>query len=167
MRLDPWAKATPITTKPHPSRYDVLGICKVLLWRQCHHITWEIRPGFPSDLSSKLQYKIRNRKPRFEARLARSSSPVALALGKAYECHVRRYIQLPTCSYTKNSPLTALVNSKVTMISCQDDNGSGYADGHLERSQLCGKLSLENCECQKDILLQPPTGNGLWGEQAS
>ena len=35
------------------------------------------------------------------------------ALGKAYEHHVGK--ALPTCSYTKNSLLTALVNCKASM----------------------------------------------------
>ena len=39
------------------------------------------------------------------------------ALGKAYEHHVGK--ALPTCSYTKNSLLRALVNCKARMVSCQ------------------------------------------------
>ena len=50
--------------------------------------------------------------------LARSFPPAAL--GKAYE-H-QHCIQLPTCSYTKNSLLTALVNWKARMVSCQYDS---------------------------------------------
>ena len=42
------------------------------------------------------------------------------ALGKAYEHHVGK--ALPTCSYTKNSLLTALVNCKARMVSCQYDS---------------------------------------------
>ena len=42
------------------------------------------------------------------------------ALGKAYEHHVGK--ALPTCSYTKNSLLTALVNCKAKVISCQYDS---------------------------------------------
>ena len=44
-------------TKPHPSHYDVSGVCKVRLWWQCHHITWEILPDSPSDFSPKLRDK--------------------------------------------------------------------------------------------------------------
>ena len=50
--------------------------------------------------------------------LARSFPPAAL--GKAYEHHVGKV--LPTCSYTKNSLLTALVNCKARMVSCQYDS---------------------------------------------
>ena len=39
---------------------------------------------------------------------------------KAYEHHVGK--ALPTCSYTKNSLLTALVNCKARMVSCQYDS---------------------------------------------
>ena len=42
------------------------------------------------------------------------------ALGKAYEHHVGKV--LPTCSYTENSLLTALVNCKARMVSCQYDS---------------------------------------------
>ena len=48
----------------------------------------------------------------------RSFSPVAL--GKAYEHHIGKV--LPTCSYTKNSLFTALVNCKARMVSCQYDS---------------------------------------------
>ena len=49
--------------------------------------------------------------------LAQSFPPVAL--GKAYELHVSK--ALPTCSYTKLSLLTALVNCKARMVSCQHE----------------------------------------------
>ena len=45
--------------------------------------------------------------------LARSFPPAAL--GKTYEHHVGK--ALPTCSYTKNGLLTALVNCKARMVS--------------------------------------------------
>ena len=48
----------------------------------------------------------------------RSFPPVAL--GKVYEHHVGK--ALPTCSYTKNSLFTALVNCKARMVSCQYDS---------------------------------------------
>ena len=45
------------------------------------------------------------------------------ALGKAYEHYVGKalaaLIQLPTCGYTKDSLLTALVNRKARMVSCR------------------------------------------------
>ena len=43
-----------------------------------------------------------------------------VALGKAYEHHIGK--ALPTCSYTKNSLFTALVNCKARMVSCQYDS---------------------------------------------
>ena len=61
-----------------------------------------------------------------EARLVRRrlawlarSFPLA-ALGKVYEHHVGK--ALPTCSYTKKSLLTALVNCKARMVSCRYDS---------------------------------------------
>ena len=61
-------------------------------------------------------YNSRSGEPGNEAkravRLAGTVFPLA-ALGKAYEHHVGK--ALPTCSYTKNSLLTALVNCKASM----------------------------------------------------
>ena len=43
------------------------------------------------------------------------------ALGKAYEHHVGGKAP-PTCSYSKNSLLTTLVNCKARMVGCQYDS---------------------------------------------
>ena len=51
-------------------------------------------------------------------RLARSFPPAAL--DKAYEHHVGKV--LSTCSYTKNSLLTALVSCKARVVRCQYDS---------------------------------------------
>ena len=50
--------------------------------------------------------------------MARSFPPAAL--DKAYEHHVGK--ALSTCSYTKDSLLTALVNCKARVVHCQYDN---------------------------------------------
>ena len=54
-------------------------------------------------------------------RMAGTGFPPA-ALGKAYEHHVGKALPKATCSYTKNSLLTALVNCKARIVSCQYDS---------------------------------------------
>ena len=58
--------------------------------------------------------------------LQRSFPPVALS--KAYEHHIGK--ALPTCTITKNSLFTALVNCKARMVSCQ------YVVSHSQTSLI-------------------------------
>ena len=78
MQLDSWERITlamisATATKPHPSHYDVSGVCKVWLWQRCHCIMCEIVPGSPSNFSPKLPDKIRNGEPGNDTRTRLSS----------------------------------------------------------------------------------------------
>ena len=89
-----------------------LGRHFLILYACAHEVS------FPDQRPRSLVWK----RDSWAVRVAALSSPPPppAALGKAYEHHVGK--ALPTCSYTKNSLLTALVNCKARMVSCQYDS---------------------------------------------